>query len=60
MHGIENGISFERSLMGNQKVRDAMTDEELRAALDPTTYTGDAAAIVDRVLAAQRSSGWFD
>ena len=60
MHGIENGISFERSLMGNQKVRDAMTDEELRAALDPTTYTGDAAAIVDRVLAAQRSSGWFN
>ena len=60
MHGIENGISFERSLMDNRKVRDAMSVEELRAALDPTTYTGHAPAIVDRVLAEQRANGWFN
>ena len=54
MHGIENGVTFERSLMENQKVRDALSADELRAALDPTTYTGHAPQIVDRVVKAQR------
>ena len=51
MHGIENKITFEKSLMDNQQVRAALTDEELRAALDPTTYVGLAPQIVDDVLA---------
>ena len=59
MHGIENGVSFERSLMENKKVRDALSADELRAALDPTTYVGLAPQIVDRVLAQQRKNGWL-
>lgn len=54
MHGIENGIAFERALMENKKVRDAMSADELRAALDPTTYVGHAPQIVERVLREQR------
>jgi adenylosuccinate lyase len=57
MHGIENGVTLERALMENKKVRDALTAEELRAALDPTKYLGHAEAIVERVLREQR--GWF-
>jgi adenylosuccinate lyase len=60
MHGIENGVSFERTLMENKQVRDAMSEDELRAALDATTYIGLAPQIVDRVLAEQRKSGWMD
>jgi adenylosuccinate lyase len=59
MHGLEKGVTFERSLMDNRKVRDALSVEELRAALDPTTYIGHAPAIVDRVLKQQREAGWL-
>ena len=50
MHGIENGISFEQSLMENQKVRAVLDAKALREALDPTTYVGRAPEIVDEVL----------
>jgi adenylosuccinate lyase len=60
MHGIENGVTFERALMDNKKVRDALSADEVRAALDPTTYVGHAPAIVDRVLKQQRKAGWLD
>jgi adenylosuccinate lyase len=33
--------------------------KELAALLDPATYVGLAPAIVDRVLAATRASGWI-
>ena len=59
MHGIENGISFEKSLMENKQVREALSADELKAVLDPTTYTGFAPEIVDRVLAEQRALGWM-
>ena len=52
MRGIENNIPFEKALMDDAKVRGAMTDQELKAALDPTTYVGLAPEIVDDVLAA--------
>jgi adenylosuccinate lyase len=60
MHGIEHGVTFERALMENSRVRDAMNAGELRAALDPTTYTGHAEQIVERVLAEQKRSGWLN
>ena len=56
MHGIEKGVTFERSLMENKEVRDALSADELRAALDPTTYVGHAPQIVERVL---REQTWF-
>jgi adenylosuccinate lyase len=60
MHGIEDGISFERALMRDKRVAAALTPEELRKALDPTTYVGLAPQIVDGVLAHARASGWLD
>jgi adenylosuccinate lyase len=59
MHGMEHGISFEQSLMQNAKVREALSKEELCAALDPTTYLGRAPQIVDSVLAQTRADGWL-
>jgi adenylosuccinate lyase len=58
MHGIENGITFERSLMENDRVRNALTADELKAALDPAKYLGHAETIVDRVLKEQ-NAGWL-
>jgi adenylosuccinate lyase len=57
MHGIENNVTFEQALMANEKIRGAMSADELKASLDPTTYTGHAEAIVDRVLEQQK--GWL-
>ncbi|MGE5524555.1 MAG: hypothetical protein ACM3SS_12645, partial [Rhodospirillaceae bacterium] len=54
MHGLEQGTTFEQELMKNERVRKAMSQEELRAVLDPTTYVGRAPEIVDEVLAAQQ------
>lgn len=60
MHGIESGLSFEQALLQNAQVRAALSPDELRAALDPATYTGRAAEMVDAVLHSQRVSGWID
>jgi adenylosuccinate lyase len=60
MHGLESGITFEQSLMQSPRVRGALSEVELRAALDPTGYVGRAPQIVDEVLAQQRASGWLD
>jgi adenylosuccinate lyase len=60
MHGIEHGISFEQALMQNARVAAALTVEELRRLLDPTTYVGLAPQIVDKVLADAKASGWLD
>lgn len=60
MRGIENNISFEDALMQNAQVRAALSAEELKAALDPTTYVGRAPEIVDEVVAAQQASGWLN
>jgi adenylosuccinate lyase len=59
MHGIETGVSFERALMQNAQVKAALSADELKAALDPTTYVGRAPEIVDEVVRAQRASGWL-
>jgi adenylosuccinate lyase len=60
MHGIENGISFEDALLQNPQVKKAMTLEEVRAVLDPTTYVGRGPEIVDEVIKQQRASGWLN
>lgn len=59
MRGLEGGTTFEKALFENPRVRAALTDAELAAVLDPTTYIGHAPAIVDRVLAQQRALGWM-
>jgi len=59
MHGMEHGMTFEQSLRENRQVREALSEKELRAVLDPTTYVGLAPQIVDNVLAQVRASGWL-
>jgi len=58
MRGIAQGVPFERALMADAAVRDAIDPQELAALLDPTTYVGHAPAIVERVVAEARASGW--
>jgi adenylosuccinate lyase len=60
MHGLEQHMTFEQALMQNAKVRSALSDAELHAVLDPTTYIGRAPEIVDEVLARTRKSRWLD
>ncbi len=60
MHGLEHGVSFEEALRQDPRVRDALSPEELRKLLDPTTYVGLAPEIVERVLAETRANGWLD
>jgi adenylosuccinate lyase len=60
MHGIEHGVSFEQALLQDKRVAAALTPEDLRKALDPTTYVGLAPQIVDGVLAQTRASGWLN
>ena len=60
MHGIEHGVSFEQALLQDKRVAAALTPEELRKALDPTTYVGLAPQIVDGVLEQTRASGWLN
>ena len=60
MHGLESGITFQQSLMQNPRVRGALSEAELKSALDPTGYVGRAPQIVDEVLAQQRASGWLN
>ena len=60
MRGIEHGISFEKALMQDKRVAAALTPEELRKVLDPTTYVGLAPQIVDKVLAGTKASGWLE
>jgi adenylosuccinate lyase len=60
MHGLEHGISFDKALLADKRVRDAISETELREALDPTTYVGRAPEIVDEVLAQVKASGWLD
>jgi adenylosuccinate lyase len=60
MHGFAEGITFEAALTASPQAKDAIGSEELRELLDPTTYVGLAPAIVDRVLARTRASGWIE
>ncbi|MCI3952163.1 MAG: purB [Burkholderiales bacterium] len=60
MQGLEQGTSFEKSLMQNPRVRAALTERELDAVLDPTSYVGRAPQIVDGVLAQTRAGGWLN
>jgi adenylosuccinate lyase len=59
MDGFARGIPFEQALAASPQAKGAIEGEELQALFDPTTYVGLAPAIVDRVLARTRASGWL-
>lgn len=59
MRSVEQGVTFEATLMENAKVKAVLGPNDLKALFDPTTYVGLAPQIVDRVLAEARNSGWL-
>ena len=59
MRGIEQGADFAQALMADAQVKSALSAQELRALLDPTTYVGLAPAIVERVLSETKAAGWL-
>lgn len=60
MKGIECGLDFKTALMGNKAIKSAVTEADLDALLDPTTYIGHAPAITDRTLAEVKAGGRHD
>lgn len=60
MSGQEEGITFVEAINRDTRIRDHITQEELDALLDPTTYVGNAPAQVDRVVAQTKASGWLN
>jgi adenylosuccinate lyase len=59
MKSVEEGIPFRDVLMADERVREAVSKEELENLMDPSSYLGSAPQIVDRVLAAAEASGWL-
>jgi adenylosuccinate lyase len=60
MRGIEHGLRFEDALLQDARVKEALSADEVRAALDPATYLGHAPQIVEKVLEETKASGWLD
>jgi adenylosuccinate lyase len=60
MRGYAERITFEAALKAHPQAKGALGSAELDALLDPTTYVGLAPAIVERVLAETKKSGWID
>ena len=59
MKGIESGITFKASLLQNEHIMQAVTEDEIDMLLDPTTYVGASPELVDDALKSIRSDGRF-
>jgi adenylosuccinate lyase len=55
MTALESEKSFRAVLEADPRVVDALSDEELDALTNPSTYVGLAESFVDRVLASVES-----
>ena len=60
MRGMSSSITFERALLDDPRVKQALGGDELKQLLDPTTYVGMAPEIVERVLAETRAAAWLE
>lgn len=60
MSGQEEGITFIEAINRDTRIRDHITQEELDALLDPTTYVGNAPEQVTRVIEQTKASGWLN
>jgi len=49
--------SFREELLGDDEIREALSEEEIDAALDPSGYLGSAGTFVDRALALYGKEG---
>ena len=47
----DGGRSFREELVGDDEIREVLSEEEIDAALDPSGYLGSAETFVDRALA---------
>jgi 3-carboxy-cis,cis-muconate cycloisomerase len=52
----EGSPTLRDALLADDRVRGALSEDELDAALEPASYLGSAGALVDRALGAHRSS----
>lgn len=49
---VENGTTLRDELLAEPEVRHVLSEEDIRAATEPSDYLGSAAAFIDRALAA--------
>jgi 3-carboxy-cis,cis-muconate cycloisomerase len=49
--------SFREELLGDDEIREVLSEEEIDAALDPAGYLGSAGTFVDRALALYSKEG---
>ena len=54
---LEHGSSLREELLAEPTLREALSSEEIDAALDPTRYLGSAEEFVDRALELYRKEG---
>ena len=47
---LQNGEHLRAELVRDRRIREALSEEEIDAALDPAGYLGSAGAFVDRAL----------
>ncbi|MEY0532884.1 hypothetical protein AB7303_01905 [Providencia rettgeri] len=52
--------TFIEAINRDTRIRDHITQEELDALLDPTTYVGNAPEQVTRVIEQTKASGWLN
>jgi len=52
MVAIEKGVNLRETLLEREDVRKALSEEELTSVMDPSNYTGDSKAIVDKMVSA--------
>jgi len=52
MTAIKEGINLKDALMKMDDVKSVLTEDEITAIMDPANYTGDAGAIVDKMVSA--------
>ena len=51
---VDGPRSFREELLGDDEIREVLSEEEIDAALDPAGYLGSAGTFVDRALALYR------
>ena len=57
MKGLEGRLTFKDALLANAAIKTAISEEELDALLDPTTYVGGSPSITDHAVAEVKASG---
>ncbi len=50
MKAVEENLNFAETLIQDDTISQTLSEDELKAALNPENYTGSAAKIVDRII----------